>query len=301
MRDVVMGRRRLLALAAAGLAAAGCSAWHDEDPRRARPIPEPDSGAEPIAGPDMPAIRSEFVFSACRRSSVELITAYPSGVASTQNLPMVLYLHGRDGVRPTPIPFETLAALENEYRAGAIPPFGFVSVDGGYNAYWLDGSANGDLLTMLDEELPRWLRERGLSGADGMPYACAGISTGGFGALNYAIGRTLAGAPVSSVAALAPAMLVDWEDMQDRGAFATEQEWRQADPLYRLDALGDVPLGLWVGEDDPFLPGTERLAEQHGNTPVFTVVPGGGHEPAVFEAVGTDMVRFLADGIGSSG
>ncbi|QUH06102.1 hypothetical protein HUO13_19395 [Saccharopolyspora erythraea] len=248
----------------------------------------------------MPAITYEQVRSEHRQTDVRLYTAHPSGLERTEGLPAVLYLHGRDGIDPTPIPYDTLAALEREYRDGAVPAFAFVVVDGGYNPYWTDGSANGDLSSMLTDELPRWLRERGLGDDEGRPFAVAGISTGGFGALNYAIARHAAGNPVSAVAELAPALPVTWEHMSEKGAFGSEEQWRQADPLAHLDQLGDVPVGVWVGDADPFLPGAERLVAEHTNTPVASVLPGG-HDGSVFDVVGADMVRFLADHVPAAG
>ncbi|MGW5646165.1 alpha/beta hydrolase-fold protein [Saccharopolyspora sp. NPDC003752] len=259
--------------------------------------PPPAPAVEPaLSEQDMPVIRTEYVHSAHRGVPVELYLAYPRGLESTEDLPIVLYLHGRDGVRPTPIPYDTLASLERLHREGTIPAFGFAVLDGGYNPYWNDGSANGDLAAMLQEELPRWLSERGLGDAAGRPFAVAGISTGGFGALNYAADRNLAGHPVAAVGEVAPALQVSWEGMREKEAFATEQEWLAADPLRRLDDLGGVPVGVWTGDSDPFLDGIDRLIERYPNTPVVTFLPGG-HEGAVFEAVGTGFVQFLADAL----
>ena len=259
----------------------------------ARPAEPPPT---PAAEVDMPVVHEELVRSEHRQDDVRLITIRPSGTDPADRLPMVLYLHGRDGVDPTPIPYDTMAALERGVRDGALPAFGLVAVDGGYNPYWNDGSANGDLASMLTEEIPAWLRDRGLGDADGNPFAVTGISTGGFGALNYAIGREQTGQPVSAVAELAPALPTTWEHMQEKNAFATEEEWQQVDPLQRLELLGDVPVGVWIGDVDPFLDGSVRLVENHPNTPVFTVLPGG-HDPSVFEAVGAEMMGFLADNL----
>ncbi|MER7081290.1 S-formylglutathione hydrolase FrmB [Saccharopolyspora kobensis] len=283
----------LLAAAALAVSLAGCAA---PPPPAAPPVPpaEPAVEAEPaLSELPMPVIRKEQVHSASRGTDTELYLAYPTGLESTENLPVVLYLHGRDGVNPTPIPYDTLASLERLYHEGRIPAFGFVVVDGGYNPYWNDGSANGDLATMLNEELPVWLSERGFGDAEGLPFAAAGISTGGFGALTYAADRNLAGKPVAAVGEVAPALQVSWEGMREKEAFGTEDEWLAVDPLHRLDDLGDVPIGVWTGDTDPFLDGIEQLIDRHRNTPVVTYLPGG-HEGAVFEAVGTEFVEFLA-------
>lgn len=205
MRDAVVNRRRMLAylgMTAAGVTAVACGG--PEGPAKANPARRPRPPQTPVTRSQVasmlpeeesPVIRSELVRSKYRNATVELLIVHPSGLESTENLPIALYLHGRDGIQPTPIPFDTLTALELEHREGRIEPFGIVAVDGGYNAYWADGQTNGDLLSMLMEEVPGWLRERGLADDDGVPFASSGISTGGFGALHYAIERNLAGAP----------------------------------------------------------------------------------------------------------
>lgn len=283
----------LLAAAAVAVSLAGCAA----PPPPAAPPAEPAIEAEPaLSEQALPEIRREQVHSASRGTDTELYLAYPTGLESTENLPVVLYLHGRDGVNPTPIPYDTLASLERLYHEGKVPAFGFAVVDGGYNPYWNDGSANGDLATMLNEELPVWLAERGFGDEEGLPFAVAGISTGGFGALTYAADRSQAGKPVTAVGEVAPALQVSWEGMREKEAFSTEDEWLAVDPLRRLDDLGDVPVGVWTGDTDPFLDGIEQLIERHRNTPVVTYLPGG-HEGAVFEAVGTEFVEFLANSL----
>lgn len=301
MRNAAWGRRGVLAAAWwAGLGAVtACGPNGPSTPPSSR-TPSPEAEAEQaVAADGMPIIRTDHVRSRHRGTDVRLLTAIPSD-ADAENLPMVLYLHGRDGMDPTPIPYDTLAALEREHRGGAIPAFGFVAVDGGYNPYWYDGSPNGDLSSMLLHEIPHWLAERGFGHDEGLPFACAGISTGGFGAARYAIERTRAGAPVFAAGLLAPALAVTWDQMREKNAFSSEQQWRAADPLQHLSDLGDVSVGAWVGDADAFKDGTTRLVEEHENTPVFSVLPGA-HDAAVFDVVGTDMVRFLGTGVSTLG
>ncbi|WP_243788233.1 alpha/beta hydrolase-fold protein [Saccharopolyspora gloriosae] len=296
MRNVKLGRRSLLSLmgaAAAGAAVGACGRTEPgsataEAPLR-RPMPRTPAATGPVLQVD--AERSHY-----RDGDVQLMFAFPTGLEHTENLPMVLYLHGRDGMSPTPIPYETLAKLETEYANGAIPPFGLLAVDGGFNCYWNDGSANGDLMSMLLEEVPAWLRTRGLGDRDGLPFAVAGISTGGFGALNYAAERTEVELPVQAAALLAPALPVTWPHMDEKGVFATEQEWIENDPLRRTDQLGDVPVGVWIGDADLYREGVDQLAGEYPNTPVMSVLPGN-HDSSVFDVVGADMLRFLGTGV----
>ncbi|MEU6132185.1 alpha/beta hydrolase-fold protein [Saccharopolyspora sp. NPDC047091] len=300
MRNVKLGRRSLLSLmgvTAVGATAAACGRSNPgvataEAPLR-RPMPRTPAATGPV-------LRVDTERSYYRDADVQLMFAFPNGLEATENLPIVLYLHGRDGMSPTPIPYETLSKLETEYAAGAIPPFGLLAVDGGFNSYWNDGSANGDLLSMLLEEVPAWLRSRHLGDRDGLPFAVAGISTGGFGALNYAAERTQVGLPVEAAALLAPALPVTWELMNEKGVFASEQEWHDHDPLRHTDLLGDIPVGVWVGDVDLYREGAEELAAEYPNTPVLSVLPGG-HDGSVFDVVGSDMLRFLATGVSAEG
>lgn len=301
MREMKFGRRSLLS--AAGMIVAGsvaaCSAPQPNRPPQPQPLPRPPM--PPVAshsGP--PLVNVETVYSEHRGADTSLMIAHPNGLQDTANLPMALFLHGRDAMNPSPIPWGVLDALQPEFDAGNIPPFGLVAVDGGFNSYWNDGSANGDLMSMLLQEVPGWLRERGLAGQDGLPFACGGVSTGGFGALNYAAERNMAGSPLAAVATIAPALPVTWQHMQEKGVFASEQEWIETDPLRRVDELGDVPVGIWIGEFDVFREGTDQLAQLYPNTPVYSVVPGG-HEGPVFDSVGVDAVGFLAGGFPAEG
>lgn len=280
---MALGRRGLLA--AMGLLAASACA-----PARPHASPRPRPPA-----PGGTVIRTETVRSVHRGADIPMLIAHPAGLDSTEGLPMVLYLHGRDAMNPVPIPYETLDALHREHAAGNLPPFGLVAVDGGYNAYWNDGSSNGDLMSMLLDEVPAWLHARGLGDEEGLPFACAGLSTGGFGVLNYAIERVARGRPPAAVAALAPALPLTWDVMSTKNAFDTAEEWRAADPLGRLAGLGDVPVGVWIGDADTFRPGVEQLVQQYPNTPVHRVLPGG-HDGSVFDVVGADMLGFLAEG-----
>ncbi|GAB2674232.1 alpha/beta hydrolase-fold protein [Saccharopolyspora gloriosae] len=300
MRNVKLGRRSLLSLMGAAATGAAVGACGRSEPGQAtaeaplrRPMPRTPAATGPVLSVD--AERSHY-----RDGDVQLMFAFPTGLERTENLPIVLYLHGRDGMSPTPIPYETLSKLETEYANGALPPFGLLAVDGGFNSYWNDGSANGDLMSMLLEEVPAWLRARRLGDRDGLPFAVAGISTGGFGALNYAAERTEVGLPVEAAALLAPALPVTWEHMQEKGVFATEQDWIETDPLHHTEQLGDVPVGVWIGDADVYLEGAERLAQEYPNTPVLSVLPGN-HDATVFDVVGADMLRFLGTGVPAEG
>lgn len=313
MHNRSWGRRWALSIGGllTAVAVAGCSSPQAQQPASE---PEPQPAANPVASQapqdpaaedpaeedpapseeELPIIQTEYVHSENRGADVQLYTAYPSGVQDTENLPVVLYLHGRDGMEPTPMPEDILESLERQHEEGKIPDFGFVAVDGGFNSYWNDGAKNGDLSSMIQDELPGWLKERGLGDQNGLPFAVSGISAGGFGALNYAADRNVRGEPVSAVAELAPALPVTWEHMREKNVFDTEQEWIKNDPLRRLGDLGNTPVGLWVGDQDPFLDGARQLADEHPNTPVNSVLPGG-HDGSVFDVVGDDQIEFLSE------
>src|SRR5690606_22088769 len=103
----------LFAAATVAVSLAGCTAA----PPAAPVAPAPAVDADPaVSGLAMPEIRTEVVHSAHRGTDTRLYLAYPTGLESTENLPVVLYLHGRDGIDPTPIPYDTLASLERLYH-----------------------------------------------------------------------------------------------------------------------------------------------------------------------------------------
>ncbi|QWF77436.1 alpha/beta hydrolase [Amycolatopsis sp. CA-230715] len=230
------------------------------------------------------ATRVERVWSAARGREVDLLLMLPAK-SPQKNLPMSLLLHGLHGSARKAPPTGLQRQLSNDVTRRAVPPFGFVAVDGGDN-YWHQVRPGDDPMAMLLEEVPRWLRERGLGGTDGLPFACTGISMGGFGSFLYSRRRVERRQPVRAIAAIAPALMTSWHEMSKRKAFRDAADWASMDPLKNLSATKDIPTGLWCGTEDSFIGGVRRFASEahplvvhtgrgkHGDAFNRTAVPG---------------------------
>jgi S-formylglutathione hydrolase FrmB len=226
----------------------------------------------------------ERVYSAARGREVEMLTMLPT-ISPRAGLPMSLMLHGLHGDARHAGPTGLLKQLSSDVARHAVPAFGFVAVDGG-DTYWHENNAGDDPMAMLLEEVPRWLRERGLGGLDGLPFACAGLSMGGFGALLYTRRRVERRQPPEAVAAIAPALITSWPEMSTRHAFHDAADWGSMDPLRHIDATRSIPTGIWCGTEDDFIGGVRRFITdarpavahtahgQHGDAFNRTVVPG---------------------------
>ncbi|MDQ0376436.1 S-formylglutathione hydrolase FrmB [Amycolatopsis thermophila] len=236
----------------------------------------------------------ERAWSRYRNRMVDLVMLLPSK-APPRNLPMSLLLHGLHGRARTAAPTGTLAELASQVARKRIRPYGFVAVDGGDN-YWHENVPGDDPMGMLLEEVPQWLRERGLGGVDGLPFACTGMSMGGFGSLLYARRRAERRQPVGALALLAPALILSWAEMSKRGAFHDEADWASMDPLKNLQATAGIPTAVWCGTEDSFISGARRFIAavhpeigytargKHGDSFNRTVVPSlisfvGRHHP----------------------
>jgi len=231
----------------------------------------------------------ERVWSAYRNREVELLTLLPRR-SPAPNLPITLLLHGLHGRARSAPPTGTLAELSSQVARRAIPPYGLVAVDGG-DDYWHEDHPGDDPMAMLLEEVPQWLRQRGLGGAAGLPLACMGMSMGGFGALLYARRRAERRQPVQALALLAPALITSWDEMSRRDAFHSAADWASMDPLRHLGAIQGVPTAVWCGTEDPFISGVRKfIADTH---PVLAYTARGRHGDSFNRTVVPAFVRFL--------
>ncbi|EHY90919.1 alpha/beta hydrolase [Saccharomonospora azurea] len=234
------------------------------------------------------AVVVERRYSRHRHQHVDVVYKLPRQLP-WPGLPMVLLLHGRGGAARRTGPPGLTSALGKAVSSGRTPPFGFVAVDGG-STYWHEHDRGDDPMAMLLEEVPAWLREHGLGDAQGRPFAVAGTSMGGFGALLYARRRSERRQSVSAVAALAPA-LMPWHKMRARRVWQSRAQWRSMDPLANVDALRDVPTGIWCGSDDPFIDGVRAFIRRA--TPEVADVDPGGHNNKYFRTTVPGLLRFL--------
>ncbi|ONI85660.1 alpha/beta hydrolase [Saccharothrix sp. ALI-22-I] len=282
---MVSRRAVLTALGGSALATAGVTAALNGN----APFGEALRHALGVAGP-VPAVKRaivqvERVHSKYRARDVDLLTMVPPGV-STSNLPMSILLHGRYGNARLAAFGGLPEVLVSAVNRGQIPPFGFVAVDGD-DHYWHENVPGDDPMAMLLEEVPQWLAERGY----GAPFACTGVSMGGFGALLYARRRHERREPTRAIAAVAPALITDWPEMSKRNAFTSPEQWASLDPLKNLDKLGTAPIGVWAGDKDRFIVGTRQFIA-NTKLAVASITPGG-HDDVFYRKIVPDVIRFL--------
>lgn len=264
-------RRSLLIAGVSGLGAAGVGATLG--------LTLGDEPGAPVRG----TTTIERVHSAARGREIDFITLLPPN--PPPGLPMSLLLHGLHSSARYAAPTGLLDRLTADVANRAVPAFGFVAVDGG-DSYWHENQPGDDPMAMLLEEVPRWLAARGLGGAQGLPFAAAGMSMGGFGALLYTRRRVERHQPTSVVATLAPALITSWAEMSKRNAFHDAADWASMDPLRHVDALRGIPTGVWCGTEDEFIAGARQYFAAahpavaytapgiHGDSFNRTVVPG---------------------------
>lgn len=233
--------------------------------------------------------RIERVYSRARGRMVDLVTTLPTR-SPRPGLPMVVFLHGLRGSARKALPGGLLQQLGADVAGGTVPPFGFVAVDGG-DTYWHEYRHGDDPMSMLLDELPEWLRRRHLAGESGRPFACAGTSMGGFGALLYARRRAEHRHPPVAIATLSAALLTSWAEMSERHAFRDRAAWASMDPLRHPDATSSIPTGIWCGTSDRFIEGNRRFIAL--TSPVIGYLGPGGHNSAFYRAVVPSVVRFL--------
>lgn len=261
----------------------GCSRDPGDAPSGAAARLEDSSsaaGQTTTLAPNQP-VSIERVASMARRTDAELICIRPAGIGG--RLPTCLALHGRGSGARMYLDLG-LPALLDAAVAQVGRPFAVVAVDGG-DSYWVAGETADDPLRMLLEDMPNWLDNRGLVST---PFAAFGISMGAYGALNY-VRHTALGA----VAAISPALFTSWEDARSREAFASQKTWEATEPLRHLEEIGDVPLGVWCGTDDPFIRAARRLVDTA--KPKVSDIGSGDHTDDYWKRVLPAVLRFVGN------
>ena len=285
-----LSRRQVLLGAAGTLGAAGAVGIGGALLERSEtPAPPPQRVPRPVTadGRVRDAVaQTEWVSSAARGRSVRLVTVLPAG-AKRSDLPVCDGLRGNAQWWSDPGTRRLLGAA----WARGVPPFAVVALDCGDN-YWHPVRPTDDPLRMLTDELPGWLRERGLGGAEGLPAEVAGVSMGGTGAMIYARARLRAGRPLRAMAALSPGLFTDWR-IASRRPFAGEPDWIANDPLRFYPEIASIPAGVWCGDNDPFVNATRRYMDL-ARPEVASVTPGR-HDGAYYATALPRVFDFLGD------
>ncbi len=203
--------------------------------------------------------------------------------------PVLVFLHGRGGGPSSLLTdafYKALADLGP--RAPAV-----VLVNGGDHSYFHDRADGPWGRYVLEEAIPEGIRRLG---ADPRRLAIAGISMGGFGALDLAIqhpGRFCAVGGQS-------AALWRTGGETPAGAFDDATDFGRNDVLgiarARHRALGRTRVWISVGRDDPFYAATAELASilrAHGQ-PLHYYAGPGGHSFHTFWTQAPAALRFYA-------
>ena len=263
-----MPRRRLLLGGAgvAGVGLLGLAGWElapGSVKARLRLLPDPfiPDAAEGVV--TLTKVTSVFM-----GQDIDLFTAVPAGYGDGSGLPAVVILHGASASAAALQDFGLARFLTAAVKGGA-QPIVLAGTDDGPTGWLADGTA-ADPQAMLLEELPQWLAEAG-SAADRR--ALWGWSRGGYGAIRFA---EIAPDWTRAVALFSPALGDD-----DVGAEGVE-------------GLVDVPLGVWCGNDDPFVDAVQDFVDDLPAEPEVIVFEAGAHTRAFWNDHTLDAFTWLA-------
>ncbi|MGP4054989.1 alpha/beta hydrolase [Mycobacterium sp. 4D054] len=249
-RMPTLNRREMLAFGLrAGLVAAGASMLGD---------------AVASAAPAATYVTGSFISAARGGAVTNWAVARPPD--QTAPLRPVILLHGKDSSAHTVMSMGAEQFLADAVRAG-LPPFAIAAVDGG-NGYWHRRASGDDSGAMvLDEFLPL-LAEQGL---DISRVAFLGWSMGGYGAM--LLGSRLGPARTAAICAVSPALWTS-PGAAAPGAFDGAADY-EANTVWGLPALNEIPLRIDCGFDDPFYAATRQFVAQLPTPPAGGFSPGG--------------------------
>jgi S-formylglutathione hydrolase FrmB len=224
-------------------------------------------------------IKSGFVHRSLRVTLVQ-----PAGASAGR--PLLVFLHGRgdkgEDSNVNDAFFKALAAQGDRAPAVVFP-------NGGNHGYWHDRRGARWARYVLDEVIPRALKELG---ADPKRVAIGGISMGGFGALDIA---RLHPHRFCAVGAHSPAL---WQTGGETapGAFDGARDFARHDVIGSARRnprlLSGTPVWLDAGRSDPFLPGDRALDRASASIRLRTY--RGAHEGAYWRSHWGAYLRFYA-------
>jgi len=248
-------------------------------------------------------------------SPVKVSVLLPAGYQPTQNLPLLLMLHGGGGdngflarMRPT---------VEAAWAAGDFPPAVVVTPDVGRSLYmdFKDGSQKWETF-LVTEMIPELRRRYGLSDQRSKTVV-TGISMGGLGALRLGFDHPdVFGGLAALEPGIEPALAFDDVKMRNRfqrddaffktifGDPVDRDLWKRANPanmvLANRDAIlkSDLAIYIEVGDLDMFHldEGTEylhRVMWDHGVPHEYRLVRGADHTGKTLPPRMRDALRFL--------
>jgi enterochelin esterase-like enzyme len=227
-------------------------------------------------------IKSRFAHRSLRVTLVQPASA-------TEGRPLLVFLHGRgdkgEDSNVNGAFFEALAAQGDRAPAVVFP-------NGGNHGYWHDRRGAKWASYVLDEVIPRAIRELH---TDPKRVAIGGVSMGGFGALDLA---RLHPQRFCAVGAHSPAL---WQTAGETapGAFDDAQDFARHDVVGAArrnpSLFRGTPVWLDAGSADPFQPGDRALDRALGTVRLRTYP--GAHEGAYWRAHYGAYLRFYANAL----
>jgi len=264
----VLTRRRLLAGGAGvlGVGAVAATGWGLAPERYKTRLGLTPDAYIPDAAEGR--VRLEQVRSAAMGRRMDLFTAVPAGHGDGAGLPVVVILHGSSASAAGFREFGFARFLTRAVERGA-PPFVLAGTDDGPSG-WLPDGSGADPRRMVTQELPRWLAARGF---DADRRALWGWSRGGRGVL-----RICESAPswARAAAVFSPAVA------------------RNDEVFGRLDALRDLPLGVWCGTEDMFYDAVRALVDELPRRPEVVTFAPGAHTRRFWNDHTLDAFDWLA-------
>lgn len=209
--------------------------------------------------------------------------------ARERHAPLLVLLHGRGGSATsdtTDALFSGLRALGDRAPIVALP-------NGGNHGYWHDRDSGRWGTYVLQEVIPKALRE---TGADPKRVALGGTSMGGYGALW--LGSTHPGR-FCAVGARSPAL---WQTGGETaaGAFDDADDFAAHDVIGRARtqprSFAAQPLWIDAGTGDPFDPGDDAIVAtlRGASVPLSYHRWPGGHNRTYWDAHEATFLRWMA-------
>lgn len=234
------------------------------------------------AAPVATSVTGSFTSTARRGAVTNWVIARPPD--QTAPLRPVILLHGKDSSAHTVMSMGVEQFLADAVRAG-LPPFAIAAVDGG-NGYWHRRASGEDSGAMvLDEFLPLLAAQ----GLDTARVAFLGWSMGGYGAM--LLGSRLGPARTAAICAVSPALWTS-PGAAAPGAFDSAADY-QANTVWGLPALSEIPLRVDCGFDDPFYATTRQFVAQLPTRPAGGFSPGG-HDAGFWSSQLTAELSWMA-------
>lgn len=239
---------------------------------------------DPQAASAAPIERGRFASAALGGQEVNFAIARPPGTWP-ERLPVAVLLHGSTDTCMTPFDSVQLHQYLAEAVDAGTTPFAIATLDGG-ESFWINRDSGrwadmvADFLSVLAEhEL------------DTSRVALTGYSMGGYGAVMLAA-RQLKGR-VRAVFAASACMWARF-DQTEPGAFDSAEHFAANNPWQPsvVDGLGDLPLALACGTNDPFVDGNRAWVAAKGPT-AAGLFSRGDHSQNYWRSVAPQQLRFI--------